>query len=54
MTYLKLTKEQLDNLGEEKWKLLYMEVMNKLHPFVLADLPNNLVQPYKEEMKRVA
>ena len=51
MLYLKLTKEELDKLGEDKWKTLYMEVMNKLHPFVIADLPVNLVQPFKEEKK---
>ena len=51
MTYLKLTQEELNKLGEDKWKTLYMEVMNRLHPFVVADLPVNLVHPYKEEKK---
>lgn len=53
MRYLQLTKEEFDKLGEDKWKDLYMEVMNRLHPFVLSDLPANLVRPYKEEIKRV-
>lgn len=32
---------------------LYMQVMDKLHPFVLADLPPHLTAPYRKKQKEV-